>query len=121
MRLRKLLLIMAGTFLLLIASCSSHINDLQYRTSDIGVDVDISFRALVLGYDFDEGRASAAGITGEDVTYAWYLDNVLQPSTGATCDIDPKNLSVGKHTLMVVATVDGMEYSADCIITVTSE
>ncbi|MCR4954840.1 MAG: hypothetical protein K6A43_12305 [Treponema sp.] len=109
-------------------SCSTHIDDLilpeEIPPVDVDVDIDLDFNTLVLGYDSELNKATAGGL-GDRATYAWSIDGnsnspALTPN-GATCTLDITKLSVGKHTLLVVGTLDGVEYSADCIITITRE
>ena len=117
-------------FCILFFSCSNHLADLfaasqttveEPKDTDINIDVDVDFKPFLIGCEDDENDpskkiAKAAGITGETVTYKWYLDNTLLDSTGDTCEIATSSLTVGKHTVLVIATVDGMEYSADYTI-----
>ena len=120
MKRKGIFLVLAG--LLTFASCSSLYEDLLLKTEeepkkDISVDVDVTFKTLILGYDFESGIATAAGITDEGVTYKWYLnDALIDGVTGAACNVDSALLKKGKNRLVVIATVDGVDYSADCTI-----
>lgn len=104
-------------------SCSSHIEDAknaQDATKDADVDIEanieVNFATLVLAYE--DGTATAAGLSS-GATYEWYLDNASDNLTtsGALCVVKTNNLSVGNHTLLVIATLDGKTYSESCTIT----
>jgi len=120
MKRKGILILLAG--LLNLASCSSLYEELLLKTEeepkqDVNVDVDVTFKTLILGYDFESGIATAAGITDEGVTYKWYLnDALIDGASGATCNVDSAILKKGKNRLVVIATVDGVDYSADCTI-----
>ena len=109
-------------------SCSTHIEDLilpkEIPPADVDVDIDVEFKTLILGYDSPTNTATAAGL-GDGATYIWSIDgdsnHPALNAHGATCRLIVENLSVGKHTLLVIGTLDGVEYSADCIITITKE
>jgi len=123
MKRKGILILLAG--LLTLASCSSLYEELLLKTEeepkqDVNVDVDVTFKTLILGYDFESGIATAAGITDEGVTYKWYLNDapiaLIDGASGATCNVDSALLKKGKNRLVVIATVDGVDYSADCTI-----
>lgn len=112
----------------LIASCSNHIDDLilpeKISPADVNVGIEVDFKTLVLGYDSDTNTATAAGL-GDEATYVWSIDgNSAHPAlsqNGAVCTLDVSKLTVGVHRLLVVGTLDGVDYSADCTVTVTKE
>lgn len=134
MKQEKILSIATITFLILMAislfvavSCSNHIEDLivpPEPTVDVDVDVEIDFKTLILGYDSATNTATATGL-GENAVYSWFIDGNAESEAfvsknGAVCELNPANLSVGIHTLLVVGTLDGVEYSSYCKITISS-
>lgn len=112
---------------LIFAACSSHLEDLKVPeepTSEIDVDVEIDFRSLILGYDSVTNTATVTGLE-DGAEYSWSIDGkenaeVLK-TNGATCTVDIKKLSIGNHTLLVVGTLDGVQYTAECKITITEK
>ena len=87
---------------------------------EIEANVDVNFATMVLAYD--EGLAEVTGL-GSGATYSWYLDNSTDNlrQNGAACTVVTSKLSEGKHTLLVVATLDGKTYSEKCTITITKD
>lgn len=112
---------------LIFAGCSNHIEDLKVPeepTSEIDVDVEIDFRSLILGYDSAKSIATVTGLE-EGAEYSWSIDGkenaeVLK-TNGATCTLNIKQLSIGNHTLLVVGTLNGVQYTAECKITLTEK
>lgn len=103
--------------------CSSHIENLIVRPVD--VDVEIDFKTLILGYDANTNIATATGL-GDGASYSWFMDGdenspVFKTKNGANCELDITKIPVGIHTLLVVGTLNGVPYSSDCKITITSE
>ena len=83
---------------------------------DIEANIEVKFATMVLAYD-----GFVATVTGLDssATYAWYLDNESSNiiPNGAACTVNTAKLSPGIHTLLVVATLDGKNYTEKCTIT----
>ena len=110
-----------------VVSCSNHIEDLIVPVEpgvDVDVDVEIDFKTLLLGYDSATYSATATGL-GDKAVYSWFIDGdadseAFVSKNGAACVLDPAKLSVGIHTLLVIGTLDGVDYSSDCKITMSS-
>lgn len=110
--------------LVFLGACSNHISDAKdaveaSKDADVDIDanVEVKFATMVLAYD--EGVAEVTGLDSS-ATYAWYLDNAstnIKPN-GAACTVLTNKLSPGIHTLLVVATLDGKNYTEKCTITV---
>ncbi len=124
-----LLALLAGAICFVALACSSHINDAKdaadaSKDANVGIEanIEVDFATLVLAYDSTTGLAQVSGLT--DATYAWYIDTSADAETsaitgnGAWCLVIPSYLTTGNHTLTVVATVSGIEYSESCTITV---
>ena len=120
-----LLFVVSAVFM--VAGCSNHIEDLIVPVEpkvDVDDDVEIDFKTLILGYDSATNTATATGL-GDKAVYSWCIDGdadseAFVSKNGAACVLDPAKLSVGIHTLLVVGTLDGVEYSSYCKITISS-
>ena len=120
-----LLFVVSAVFM--VAGCSNHIDDLIVPVEpkvDVDVDVEIDFKTLILGYDSATNTATATGL-GDKAVYSWFMDGnadseAFVSKNGAVCVLDPAKLSVGIHTLLVIGTLDGVDYSSDCKITISS-
>ena len=110
------------------ASCSTHILDLivpeEVPPSDIDIDISVDFKTILIGYNSDTNVAVASGL-GDSAVYVWSIDGnasseALIPN-GTTCTLDITKLSLGKHTLHVDGTVDGVTYSNEYYVMVTQD
>ncbi len=71
-----------------------------------------------------KGTAVAVSTSFSATYYGWYLDNDTAsplPSTAiGSCTIDPKNLALGRHSLLLTATSGGKSYSGRITIEVVT-
>lgn len=109
-----------------LASCSSQAENDSHSSgggkasdADVDVDIEVDFNTLILAFDSTSKKATAAGLP-EGATYAWALDSSANSeaisANGAECSLDFDKISVGNHTLLVVGTYNGIDYSANCTI-----
>ncbi|WP_294430588.1 hypothetical protein [uncultured Treponema sp.] len=123
-KLEAVLLFASLSGFVFLGACSNHISDAKDAVDaskdadvDIEANIEVKFATMVLAYD--EGVAKVTGLDSS-ATYAWYLDNESSNiiPNGAACTVHTAKLSPGIHTLLVVATLDGKNYTEKCTITI---